>query len=361
MAEKSLIDQIYEAAVIPERWNEVLAKFAQAAGAKDAVLIAARGTTFSRWLTSSPEFDEVVVTHAQRYPENLRTARLVAAQYAGFVHDRDVMSQDEIDREPVYRDYLIPKGYGSGVATAIFSPSGDNIIVHAEYDHTRGPERREVLAELDQLRPHFARAALLSSRLGLERAHAMTEALAILGLPCAVLRASGRVYAANTAFEALIPDLVQDRSDRVYLADTEADQLLDDALRRISLHLSAGSVNSIPVAGGDGKLPHIVHLLPIRGTAHDVFTQATSLLVVTPVDRAKVPTAGVLQGLFDLTPAEARVARGIGEAQSIDGIAKSLGISRETVRSQLKSVLSKTGAGRQVELVRLLAGLSRLF
>lgn len=361
MTANLLIDHIYEAAVIPERWNDVLAKLARVAGAKDAVLIAARGATFSRWLTSSPDFDEVVEAHSQRYPENLRTSRLVAAQYAGFLQDRDVMSQDEIDREPVYCDYLIPKGYGSGVATAIFSPSGDNIIIHAEYNHTRGPERPEILAELDQLRPHFARAALLSSRLGLERARAMTEALGMLGLPCAVLRGPGKVYAANTAFEALMPELIQDRSDRVYLADRVADELLADALRRVSLRLSAGAVNSIPVAAGEGKIPYILHLLPVQGAAHDVFTRATSLLVVTPVDRSAVPTAGVLQGLFDLTPAEARVARGIGEAKTVEWLADSLGISRETVRSQLKSVLAKTGVGRQAELVRLLAGVSRLF
>lgn len=83
------------------------------------------------------------------------------------------------------------------------------------------------------------------------------------------------------------------------------------------------------------------------------------MLIATPVDRAAVPTAGVLQGLFDLTPAEARVARAIGDAQSVENIAELLGVSRETVRTQLKSVLAKTGVGRQVELVRLLAGLSR--
>ena len=57
----------------------------------------------------------------------------------------------------------------------------------------------------------------------------------------------------------------------------------------------------------------------------DIFTQATALLVVTPVDRAAVPTAEVLQGLFDLTPAEARVARGIGQAEAIDALADATG------------------------------------
>ncbi len=77
---------------------------------------------------------------------------------------------------------------------------------------------------------------------------------------------------------------------------------------------------------------------------------------MTPVVPAEVPKAEVLQGLFDLTPAEARVARGIAECQSVEGIADLLGVSRETIRTQLKAVLAKTGTGRQVELAALLAG-----
>ena len=120
----------------------------------------------------------------------------------------------------------------------------------------------------------------------------------------------------------------------------------------------AGSptVKSIPVAATVGHVPMVLHVIPVRGSARDIFTQATALLVVTPVDRAAVPAAEVLQGLFDLTPAEARVARGIGQAETIDTLADATGVNRETVRSQLKAVLSKTGLSRQQELVSLLAG-----
>lgn len=100
----------------------------------------------------------------------------------------------------------------------------------------------------------------------------------------------------------------------------------------------------------------VFHLLPLCRSANDLFSHAAALLIVTPVDRAQVPTAEVIQGLFDLTPAEARVARGIGEAETLDAIAEATGVSRETVRTQLKAVLSKTGLSRQQELVSLLAG-----
>jgi DNA-binding CsgD family transcriptional regulator len=351
-------DRLYEAAVVPEMWPEALVAFTELAGAKASVLIAARGTEFARWIVSSPEFAEIVEAHSQRYSPNIRTARLIAADHAGFVRDCDVLTQQEIDNEPLYQDLLRPNGYGFAVATAIFAPSGDNIIVHAEFASAHGAASVEAIARLDQLRPHLARAALLSSRLGLERAHAMAEALAMLGVPGAVLRGKGRVYAANPLFESLIPGLFQDRRDRLCLTDTDADFLLQQALAALPLASGRSTVSSIPIAAEDERSPMIVHLIPIRGAAHDVFSQATALLVVTPVDRAAVPTAQVLQGLFDLTAAESRLAGLIAQAQTPREAALGLGITEETARTTLKRIFSKTGTRRQAELVRLLSGAS---
>jgi DNA-binding CsgD family transcriptional regulator len=56
-----------------------------------------------------------------------------------------------------------------------------------------------------------------------------------------------------------------------------------------------------------------------------------------------------------LTPAEARVAGLIAEGRSVEEITGSLSVSSNTVRTQLKSVFTKTGVGRQAELVTLLS------
>ena len=134
--------------------------------------------------------------------------------------------------------------------------------------------------------------------------------------------------------------------------------MLAAAMAEVARPDADASVRSIPVAARDEQPPCILHLVPVRRAAQDIFSRSVAILIVTPVARAAVPSAAIVKGLFDLTPAEARVACGIGEAKSVERLAAALGVSRETVRVQLKAVLAKTGLSRQVELANLLSGLA---
>lgn len=60
--------------------------------------------------------------------------------------------------------------------------------------------------------------------------------------------------------------------------------------------------------------------------------------------------------IYDLTPAEARLAVAVGRGRELSRLSTDWNVSNETLRSQLKAVFAKTGVNRQVELVRLLAG-----
>jgi DNA-binding CsgD family transcriptional regulator len=353
---ESIVDRLYEAAVVPELWSDVLVTLSERLGARGSAVIVARGTDFVRIATSSPEITELATDYQVRYPNNQRIVRLVGSDHAGFLQDISLLRPGEVHLDESYEEYLIPKGFGAGAATVIDAPSGDNLIVHSEFKYTGNPISADIIARLNGLRPHFARAALLSSRLSMERAQGMADALKWIGLPAAVLRQNGTILAGNESLQALIPSVMQDRRERVTLTNTAADQMLSAAIAQYQTMGNFSEPASIPVAAAESRLPAIIHLIPVRGAAHDIFNQSAMLLVVTPVDRALVPSAKMLQGLFDLTPAEARVARGISEAQTVEAIALSAGVSPETIRSQLKAVLAKTGLSRQQELISLLAG-----
>lgn len=63
-----------------------------------------------------------------------------------------------------------------------------------------------------------------------------------------------------------------------------------------------------------------------------------------------------LKRFYDLTPAEARLAKLIAEGERLDSIAVRLSISVHTARTHLKRVFEKTGVERQAELVQLMFG-----
>ncbi|KRR27143.1 helix-turn-helix transcriptional regulator [Bradyrhizobium retamae] len=350
-----LIDRIYEAGLIPSLWPAVLGELSAAIGGNGGFLFGVRDGYTSA--VNSAEYDQLMPVFlrdgwSERDP-NL--PRAIALNHAGFVTDYDLLSEEEIATNDVYCNFYRKHGLGYRAGTIIPMPSGDSIAIVMPRHQDHGPVPRDVVNLLDGLRPHLARASLAANRIGFERARAQADALQVLGLPGAVLHGRGRVFAANGLFEALVPSLFQDRIERVTMTDVTADALLAEALGPRSL-AGGRTVKSIPIAATADRVPMVLHVIPVRGDARDIFTQATALLVVTPVDRAVVPTAEVLQGLFDLTPAEARVARGIGQTVTIDALADATGVNRETVRSQLKAVLSKTGLSRQQELVSLLAG-----
>jgi DNA-binding CsgD family transcriptional regulator len=191
---------------------------------------------------------------------------------------------------------------------------------------------------------------------GLERARAAMEALGLIDLPAAVLGLRGQPLAANRLFKNLMPHIAHRCCERLAFCDAIADALLTEALSQPARASGPEAIRAIPIRARGEQPPMIVHFMPASGETQDIFAGASCVLIVTLLKPPPVPGAEVLQGLFDLTPAEARVARGIAEGQTVEAIAEGFGLSRETVRSQLKAVLGKTGLVRQAELVALLAG-----
>lgn len=69
-------------------------------------------------------------------------------------------------------------------------------------------------------------------------------------------------------------------------------------------------------------------------------------------------TASQLGALFELTPAEMAIARGWVEGQTLAEMAEEKHRSLQTLRTQAKSLLRKTGQRSQLDLVRLIAGMA---
>ena len=354
---EDLIDDIYEAGVISERWPALLQRITDLVEAHGTILFVARQAALKFF--ASPEIEPLIPHYFDRGYQfrDERTKRLFDYNHAGFVQDLDVFTPEEWDADPIRREMWSPNGLGWGVATHLPMPTGESIIIHAERAAVRGPVERPFIEALDRLRPHLARATLMSSRLAFERASGAVQALGMLGLPAAVLDQAGRLVVANGGFEALVPVLFLDRQTGIELVEPAAQLLFRQGFEAVAAATPGAAPLSLPMPARNGHPPMIVHMMPVRGAAQDVFSRASVVLFVTPVVVADVPSAEVIQGLFDLTPAEARVARALGRGESVAEIAERSAVAQPTVRNQIREIFAKTGVHRQAHLVGLLRGI----
>jgi DNA-binding CsgD family transcriptional regulator len=355
----ALIDRIYEAALQPEIWPDVLTDLAGLANAQGAVLFAA-GTGGANWIASPGLYE-----HARDYMQSDmptyddRTARLTRLAHPGFVIDYDVFTAEELDRDPIIRDFFRPRGLGFAVATIISAPTGDSFILHCERRFETGPVDRRTADQLDVYRPHLARAALLSAQFDMMRATATVNALQLLSLPAAVIRQNGKLFAVNEAMEQLMPSTLRETKGRTALANPAADQIFQRALALIG-HAGHAGVQSIPIASSGAGRPMVAHIMPIprSGSSREIFSGALAIVIITRVRVSEVLPSLLLESLFDLTHAEAKVARSIALGLQPQEIASQSGVAVETVRNQLKSVFGKVGVQSQAELVTLIGQLS---
>lgn len=179
------------------------------------------------------------------------------------------------------------------------------------------------------------------------------------------------------------PMLLLDPHDAVVVRNSEAAAMIEsgepftlsgkrlacsnDANQRL-LQKALGTIRGRFQSGGMAQPRHAFHVLDRTGQRthctllHFAPEQSMGafgrqcmvlLSIVRPRNGAAADPA-LLESMFDLSPAEARVANAIALGEDVGTIARRLRVSLNTVRTQLKTVFLKTDTHRQAELVALL-------
>lgn len=328
-----------------------------ASNSASSTFLALKDDSEPKFLTTDYFRDTLADYHAQgglRSSEAL--AYCMAVPCLSFLHEADFFPAEVLARDSsLRRGMLEPLGLAGQVGTIIPMPTGEVVTFTFERWQDKDRPSHDELALLDSFRPHLARASLLSVRLGLEQARSTVSALETIGLPGAVLSRTGRVLAANGLLDELNEMFLPAAHGRLILAQAPANQLFQEALAAVNL-TAEPVVRSIPVPARDEDGQALVlHILPVRRAAHDIFSGADILVVASIINAsALVPAPTILTGLFDLSPAEAHLASALASGLTLQEAAAQRGITIKTGRGYLERIFAKTGTRQQSELVALL-------
>jgi DNA-binding CsgD family transcriptional regulator len=349
------IAEIYEAAMLPEYWPAVLSGVCKQSGVDGATVVTV--DDMPRWTTSIGMHENM-----RRYidegwhTKNEPMARLVQRMLPGFVREIDLFTFEELDIMPIIKDFKRPGGFGWSAAMATSMPTGEMLLFSVEQRFERGPLTDAAIAQLEELRPHLARSALLAAKLQHQRAEAGVQALENSGVPAALVTHRGRVLAANESLLALGESVTTGAGDKLVVRSKTAATLLQQALQQLSSEPANRAPMSIAVPSTTSEPPLVIHIVPTKGRAQDLFGSLTALLIVTKVQSSSGPPASLLRALFDLTPAESRVAEAVLSGEDKASLQRRLSINDETERTHVKAILRKAGVKRRVDLINLFKG-----
>ncbi len=360
-----LVSGVYDAAITPHRWVDAIREIQLQLGASGAVFtVGAAGNRAVRAATSLSE--EAVRSYQEYYYRLDNELRSVERGPVGVVHCSTALMDPPRDRE-FYSDWMRPSELEDGVFVRLTTAAHPVCLVVAFPRQLDSLRDADGVSMLTALVPHLQQA--VRTQFEFDHATGSAEDLGaafqrhrhgvfIVGPDCAVRET-------NLAAEQML-------CSKDGLAFT-AGQLVAVGVRvsgalRGLVHFAITGDRSGARSGGtllcerpSGKRPYIVHVLPLRHSAHRdglVLESPTAMIVIIDPESEPEPPMLLLRRLYNLTQTEADVAARIAHGADVKQIADEMCISITTVRTHLQHVFVKTDTHRQAELIRLLLALN---
>jgi pimeloyl-ACP methyl ester carboxylesterase/DNA-binding CsgD family transcriptional regulator len=202
------------------------------------------------------------------------------------------------------------------------------------------------------LAPHFIRAQAMQRQWAESDQHrrSLEGAMDALPLGLAVVESSGVIVSINGAMRSMLRHQGALSIDAGRLLSRPR-RTLDAALRQV-LGESGPDV-SLQLGGTEDRLS--IWISRIIGGQEGI-ERPRALVWVASQDEPVASESGLCER-YGTTPAEARLIQQLLTGQSLAKIAPKLGVSLNTVKTQLQSVFAKVGVNRQSQLVQAVCSL----
>lgn len=360
-----VIHSIYAAAEDPERWPEFLEKLAAEVQSGMTVLIAVGWQDATTNIaTSVRAHPESISLYQERWAAEdpwVGSGHESLKREGAVVWSEDVIADRDFTRTPFYNDFARRFEMFHTLTATVLANASMSAGVSCHYPRgARKPSQRE-LEVLELLVPHVNQALRLHQRLSPERIAdaAATQAMERSSVGFVVTDGRGRVLRQNPAASVMLS-----RRDGICLRDGRVACVRIDDNSRLQAGIAAAASTSVRDGTGTGAIvsvrrgslcrPYKITVAPISGDGR-LFSRyggAVAILIEDPELEPRPDAAG-LQHTYGWTPSETKVAMALVEGLKVADIARRHGTTVNTVRSQVRLLLQKTGVSNQAGLVKV--------
>lgn len=358
----SLIEDIYDAALEPALWSDVIVSIQKFAGTSACGLIskdtATRAGTTHHYIGVDPHFIKLYADSHSRFDP-----MVTIPPFGKVVGIPDLVEFDEYSKGPFFQEWLRPQGCTDAGLVVLENSDSRNTILLTFLSGNRfiDPEMRR---RIRCLVPHAHRALAINKAIQTKQAQAATFSDTFDAISAAIffIGQNCRLVHANAAGQTM---LSEDKCLRVVNGQLIASNMrANQALRAIFSPdgdmLPAQSGNALPMEDHDGDR-YAAYVLPLTSAARGTIGRdhkAIGALFVRKMQLDIQFSSELMARMFELTPAETKVLLAIVEVGGVPEVAGALGIAETTVKTHLHRVFSKTGTNRQADLVKLSASFS---
>ena len=355
-----LIAALYETVLDPGRWQETVELCGYYMGGVEGQLatIAKKDNAVRAYVISETTFSaNGAADFANDYfAIDPRTSYFFGGSVGEWRCCHHFFDQNFVDRNEFYQDFLIPNGVRYGLMSII--EDNDNTLTTLASIRAVG---QQPFGHTDQLAAqrvcgHFQRVLRLQQHTQNLQAKAELGARAIdaLALSMLIVDGKGVIKHLNAGAEHLLNSPVcglTGKAGRLSAAHPACKHKLANLIAEATGYPAVGG--AMFLSNEQARQVFVTPLPTASPFARDWQTPLALVLVLEPGNNM---SALQLQGaLYDLSPAELRVAAALLAGKSPEEYASKAGVTMNTVRTQLKNLFQKTGTRRQSELVAVLS------
>ncbi len=366
----SNLPTIYDSAVDVGNWGETLEASARNMGAKGALILMVEKTTegafqvghFSNIWSRAPERAVMYNQKYAHYERPVWEALSVKPKQSLILSTDFWADEPDIRNRPDYKFLSEAVGICHKCAARLNDNKSwfDSLVIH--FDESLDDIPIAAIEAINILLPHVAKSIELGRAFELLKSsyQAVLTALDYVDIGMCIVLGDGTVVVRNDEAARILDmrdGLSLGKNRHFNCRDLDIQGLLKASIEAVS-ETARGESNESEVLFSikrhSGRHPFLIELAPLRDFAAEIDTNLHGALV-TIVDPESTSPVNIdrLSFAYQLTQAESDVCRYLVDGWANSSIAEERGVGIETIKTQVNTIMRKTGTRKRSELIRL--------